>query len=64
MSIEVTMVSVVVVLSWCLCLCFLLCFGSVIGGNVPERDDHARCFNVIVGDYWEIGVSGFLFVAA
>lgn len=43
---------------------YAIVFGSVKGGNVPERDDlHARGLNVIGGDYWEIDISGFLFVA-
>lgn len=43
---------------------YAICFGSVKGGNVPERDDlHVRGLNVIGGDYWEVSVLGFLFVA-
>ena len=43
---------------------YAIVFGSVKGGNVPECDDlHARGLNVICGDYWEIDISGFLFVA-
>ena len=40
-------------------------FGSVKGGNVLEREHlHSRGLNLIGGDFEDIAVSGFLFVAA